>query len=93
MMNIEYAQIQKKYNLELMMLKFKNFGNLQNEIQQDEVYNGLQTIVIDIENTLITQLDIKSKQDFEQIREQENFLNYYIVIKKNRSKKNKEEEE
>lgn len=76
-----------------MMLKFKNFRNLQNEIQQDEVYNGLQTIVIDIENTLITQLDIKSKQDFEQIREQENFLNYYIVIKKNRSKKNKEEEE
>ena len=28
MMNIEYAQIQKKYNLELMMLKFKNFRNL-----------------------------------------------------------------
>ncbi len=61
MMNIEYAQIEKKYNLELMMLKFKNFRNLQNEIQQDEVYNGLQTIVIDIENTLITLLDLKSR--------------------------------
>ena len=61
MMNIEYAQIENKYNLELMMLKFKNFRNLQNEIQQDEVYNGLQTIVIDIENTLITLLDLKSR--------------------------------
>ena len=65
-----------------MMKKFKNFKRLQNEIQQDEVYYGLQTIVIDIENTLITKIEIKSKQEYEQIKQYDNFMNYYIVIKK-----------
>ena len=64
------------------MKKFKNFKRLQNEIQQDEVYYGLQTIVIDIENTLITKIEIKSKQEYEQIKQYDNFMNYYIVIKK-----------
>ena len=47
------------------MLDFKNFKKLQKEIKQDEVYRGLQTIIIDIENTLVTLIDVKNKQDLD----------------------------
>jgi len=43
-----------------MMLEFRNFNNVKNEIKQDEIYYGLPTIIIDIENTLIVPFEIKS---------------------------------
>ena len=39
-------------------------------------------MIIDIENTIVTKIQIKSKQEFDQIRGQENFLRDYIVLKK-----------
>ena len=53
-MNIEYEKIKEKYDIELMMKNFRNFTRFQNEIQQEIGFRGMQTIVIDIENTLIT---------------------------------------
>ena len=50
-----------------MMVEFKNFKKLQKETQQDEVYRSLQTVVIDIENTLVTQIDIRNKQELDSI--------------------------
>ena len=68
MMNIELSQIREKYDIEKLMVDFKNFKKLQKEIQQDEVYRSLQTIVIDIENTLVTLIDIKNKQELDNIK-------------------------
>ena len=65
MANIEFDEIRELYNIEQMMLDFKNFKKLQKEIKQDEVYRGLQTIIIDIENTLVTLIDVKNKQDLD----------------------------
>ena len=41
MMNIELSKVREKYDLEKMMIDFKNFKKLQKEIKQDEVYQGL----------------------------------------------------
>jgi len=41
MMNIELSKVREKYDLEKMMIDFKNFKKLQKEIKQDEVYRGL----------------------------------------------------
>ena len=73
------------------MLEFTNFKKLQKEIKQDEVYRGLQTIIIDIENTLVTLIDVKNKHELDQIKEQENFNSDYIIIKKNVSKRVKKD--
>lgn len=62
------------------MIEFPNFKKLQKEIEQDEVYRGLQTVVIDIENTLVTQIDIRNKQEYDQIKANKNFESDYIVI-------------
>lgn len=43
------------------MVDNKNFKKLQNEIKQDEAYKGIQTIIIDIENTFVTLIEVKNK--------------------------------
>jgi hypothetical protein len=91
MMNIELSKIREKYDIEKMMLEFKNFKKLQKEIKQDEVYRGLQTVIIDIENTFVTLIEVKNKEELDIIKEYENFHSDYIIIKKNVSKKSKKE--
>ena len=53
------------------------------------MYRGLQTVIIDIENTFVTLVDIKNKDELDAIKEYENFHSDYIIIKKNVSKKPK----
>ena len=60
-MNLELHKIVKKLNIEKMMFQFRNFKKLQKEIQQDDEYKGFKTIIIDIENTFVTQIDVKNK--------------------------------
>ena len=91
MMNIELQKIRETCDLEKLMLEFPNFKKLQKEIQQDEVYRGLQTIIIDIENTLVTQIDLRNKQELDQIREHEKFESDYIIIQKNICKRQKKD--
>ena len=79
-MNTELQKIRQKVDLEKLMIEFPNFKKLQKEIEQDEVYRGLQTVVIDIENTLVTQIDIRNKQEYDQIKANKNFESDYIVI-------------
>ena len=40
-------------------------NSLRNEVKQDKVNMGLKTLIIDIENTLITKIEIKSKQELD----------------------------
>ena len=91
MMNIEFSKVREKYDLEKMMTEFKNFKKLQKEIKQDEVYRGLQTVIIDIENTFVTLIEVKNKEELDQIKEYDNFHNDYIIIKKNVGKKSKKD--
>ena len=90
-MNIEFSKVREKYDLEKMMTEFKNFKKLQKEIKQDEVYRGLQTVIIDIENTFVTLIEVKNKEELDQIKEYDNFHNDYIIIKKNVGKKSKKD--
>ena len=85
---MQLAKIRETVNLEKLMIEFPNFKKLQKEIQQDEVYKGLKTLIIDIENTLVTQIEIKCKDELNQLKESDpNFLHNYVVMKKNFSKK------
>ena len=61
-------------NLSELMQSFKNFNKLRSEIEQDTMFKGFKTLVIDIENTLVAQLDIKTKQELDHLSEQQNFL-------------------
>ena len=75
MMNLELSKIAKAgVNLSELMQSFKNFNKLRSEIEQDTMFKGFKTLVIDIENTLVAQLDIKTKQELDHLSEQQNFL-------------------
>ena len=50
-------------------------------------------MVIDIENTLVTLIDIKNKQELEQIKSNENFENDYIIMKKQQKAKSKKDKD
>ena len=63
------------------MTEVRNFKKLQKEIQQDDVYKGLQTIIIDIENTLVSQIEVKSLNEIKELRQMEHFERDYILIK------------
>lgn len=65
------------------MMEVRNFKKLQKEIQQDDVYRGLQTIIIDIENTLVSQIEVKSLNEIKELRQMEHFNRDYIIIKRN----------
>ena len=86
-MNIEVNKISA--NLEKLMVDFPNFTKLQDEIEQDEVFCGHQTIIFDIENTLVTQLDLRCKQELDHIMESEKFETDYVVIDKSIVKKSR----
>ena len=79
-MYVELVKVHDACSLELLMKESKYFQKLQEEIKQDEVYNGLQTIVIDIENTLVSQIEVKSKQELDNLSDLGNFMYDYIVV-------------
>lgn len=80
MMSTEVQKLRHKVDVEKLMTEFPNFKKLQKEIEQDDVYRGLQTVVIDIENTLVTLIDIRNKQEFDQIKQNKNFESDFIVV-------------
>ena len=55
------------------------------------MYRGLQTVIIDIEHTFVTLIEIKNKEELDAIKEYDNFHSDYIVIKKNVGKKSKKD--
>ena len=82
MMNSEFKTILEQYDLEQQILDFPNFSRLQKEIAQEKIFKRTKTLVIDIENTLLTATEVLTKDDLEQIKQHENFKENYIVIKK-----------
>lgn len=57
------------------------------------MFYHMQTIVIDIENTLITQIEVKNCAELHALSERENFAQDYIIIDKSKFKKSKKEVE
>lgn len=60
MMNKEYSKIIDRINLEERMRNQKGFITHQNNLMRDELLKNVKTLVIDIENTLVTKIDIKN---------------------------------
>jgi hypothetical protein len=47
---------------------------------RDDLLKNQKTIVIDIENTLVTQIDLKSRSDLNQLIARENFKDTHIMV-------------
>ena len=71
-------------DLDKRMIEMDNFKVLSKQLDQEEIFKGQQTIVIDIENTMVTKIDIKSQIELEQLRNKDNFIKDYIIIKTQR---------
>ena len=70
----------KPQNFEKLMTGSKNFKNVSKEITKDQIFSGVKSIVIDIENSLVTKFEIKSKTELDNLKDQDNFEKDYIVI-------------
>jgi len=44
-------------------MNFPNFKTLQKEMIQEKVFKNLKTLVIDIENTLISRIEISNSEE------------------------------
>jgi hypothetical protein len=53
-MNQELQQILQDNKLEELIKDFPNFTRLQKEIKQEKIFKKSTTLVIDVENTLLT---------------------------------------
>ena len=80
MMNVEMLKVCK--DLEKLMTEQGDFSKLQKQAKQTEICKGLKTIVFDIERTLVTRFEIKSKHELETLKSLENFNCDYVVIDK-----------
>ena len=65
-----------------MIKGFPNFTAFQKEIKQQKVYQHLKTLVIDIEDTLITRIEILNFEELNIITLQDDYKENYIIIKK-----------
>ena len=57
------------------------FQENQNNLMRDDFLRNQKTIVIDIENTLVTKMDVKSLNDLNELKTKENFKDGYVVVK------------
>ena len=48
---------------------------------RDDFLRNQKTIVIDIENTLVTKMDVKSLHDLNELKTKENFKESHVVVK------------
>lgn len=65
MANQEFKQILESNNLVQMIQEFPNFTRLQKEIKQEKIFKKSTTLVIDLENTLLTKIEILNKQELD----------------------------
>ena len=47
---------------------------------RDDFLRNQKTIVIDIENTLVTKMDVKSLNDLNELKAKENFKEGYVIV-------------
>ena len=64
------------------MHSYKNFSLNSSALRQDlEVYGKKQTLVIDIENTLVTKIPVMNEQEIKELRNNSNYQKEYIELK------------
>ena len=63
-----------------MLEDVKKFKRTQSKLKISQFLENKRTIVIDVENTLVTKIDIKSREELENLKALENFTSDYIVI-------------
>ena len=64
------------------MKSYKNFSKMSSALRQDhEVYGKKQTLVIDIENTLLTQIPDIEESKILELRDHSNYHKEYIELK------------
>lgn len=63
-----------------MFKEVKKFKRTQSKLKISKFLENQKTIVIDVENTLVTKIDIKSREELENLKALENFSYDYIVF-------------
>lgn len=58
----------------------KGFAKTQSKLMVDDTHMTKKTLVIDIYNTLVTQIDIKNAQELNEIKNLPNFSSDYVLV-------------
>lgn len=78
MMQVELSQL--NLNLEQMMNAADRFSTHRDCLVPHVKYRNRYTIVVDLENTFVTLVDIKNTDELEIIKNKANFATDYILI-------------
>ena len=63
------------------MIRFPNFNKISESLKSDlNFMKGKQTMVIDIENTIVTRIEIQNQMELQEIRNSTNYMNKYIEV-------------
>jgi hypothetical protein len=73
MMSREFDQISATVNISKLHSDLPNFKRLRKDIEQDGICKGQTTLVIDIENTIVTQVELKSRLELDDLKQMEDF--------------------
>ena len=79
-MNIEFAKIKQKHNIAEIMTNFRKFTQIQESLAKYDYEPINKTVVIDIENTLVTLYDFKTLKELENLKKSEKFDSDFILI-------------
>lgn len=63
-----------------MMVECRLFHETQEDLKKYDFNEDSKTIVIDVENTLVTPYDLKNAEELEQLMKQEKFEREFILI-------------
>ena len=58
----------------------KGFAKTQSKLMVDDTHMTKKTLVIDIYNTLVTQIDIKNAEELNEIKNLPNFSSDYVLV-------------
>ena len=72
-----YKEIQGLENLKEIMKNYPNMEKISKEIRSN---NQKQTLVIDVENTIVSRIDIKNSIELQEFRKNPDYKNNYIEV-------------
>ena len=75
-------ELEKVPNLSLYMISFPNFNKISTALKSDlKFMKRKHTMVIDIENTLVTRIKIRNQLELLEIRNTSNYMDRFIEVK------------
>ena len=72
-----YKEIQGLENLKETMKNYPNMKKISKEIRSD---NQKQTLIIDVEDTIVSRIDIKNSIELQEFRKNPDYKNNYIEV-------------